>query len=308
MNRLLRYLDISNEIVEAIDKNIPVIALESATLTHGLFYPQSYKTAMECEALIRANGCVPATLAVIDGRIKVGLTEDEIEKMCLDPSFIQMTRKDLPIVVANGLNGSTTVATSIIIARMVGIKVLATAGIGGVHRGGNKTFDISRDLQELASNNICVVCSGPKSILDISLTLEYLETYGVPVLGYRIDNMPSFYTSDSGIKLDYKFDQTVEVGKTIKTKWDIGLTGGVIVANPILKEFALDENLVEETVEEAIAGCSYDGVCKADPTSLFLEKLFEKTDGFSLISHIEIIKNNAKIASEIAKEIYRIDY
>lgn len=308
MNRLLRYLDISDEIVEAIDKDIPVVALESATLTHGLPYPQSLKTALECEALIRANGCVPATLAVIKGRIKVGLTEDEIEKICMDPSFIQMSRKDLPIVVANELNGSTTVATSIIISRMVGIKVLATAGIGGVHRNGSKTFDISRDLQEVASNNICVVCSGPKSILDIALTLEYLETYGVPVLGYKIENMPSFYSTDSGIKLDYKFDNTQEIGKTIKTKWDIGLIGGVIVANPILEDFAIDNDLVEETVEEALLEAKDIDEYKADPTPLFLEKLFEKTNGFSLVSHIEIIKHNAKIGSKIAKEIYRVDY
>lgn len=308
MNKLLRYLDISDEIIEAIDKDIPVIALESATLTHGLQYPQSLKTALECEALIRADGCVPATLAVIKGRIKVGLTEEEIKRICLDPTFIQMSRKDLPVVVANELNGSTTVATSIIISRMVGIKVLATAGIGGVHRNGLKTFDISRDLQEVASNDICVVCSGPKSILDIGLTLQYLETYGVPVLGYQIDNMPSFYSADSGIRLDYKFDDTKEIGKTIKTKWDIGLSGGVIVANPILGDYAIDNDLVEQTVEEALKEVEDLGEFKADPTPIFLKRLYDKTNGFSLVSHIEIIKHNAKIASKIAKEIYRVDY
>lgn len=308
MNKLLRYLDISAEIIEAIDKDIPVIALESATLTHSLQYPQSLKTALECEALIRADGCVPATLAVIKGRIKVGLTEEEIKRICLDPTFIQMSRKDLPVVVANELNGSTTVATSIIISRMVGIKVLATAGIGGVHRNGLKTFDISRDLQEVASNDICVVCSGPKSILDIGLTLQYLETYGVPVLGYQIDNMPSFYSADSGIRLDYKFDDTKEIGKTIKTKWDIGLSGGVIVANPILGDYAIDNDLVEQTVEEALKEVEDLGEFKVDPTPIFLKRLYDKTNGFSLVSHIEIIKHNAKIASKIAKEIYRVDY
>lgn len=307
MNKLLHHLDISDEIVEAIDKDIPVIALESAILTHGLPYPQNLKTALECEALIRANGCVPATLAVIDGRIKVGLDEGQIERMCMDPTFIQMSRKDLPIVVANHLNGSTTVATSILISRMVGIKMLVTAGIGGVHRGGSHTFDISRDLQEVASNNICVVCSGPKSILDLSLTLEYLETYGVPVLGYKTENMPSFYTKDSGVRLDMSLENTDEIGQTVKTKWDIGLIGGVIVANPIPDEFALDEDLVEETVEEALKEAKYDPKLRKDPTPLFLAKLNEKTKGMSMVAHVEIIKNNVKIGSQIAKEIYRVD-
>lgn len=308
MNRLLPHLDISEEIVEAIDKDIPIVALESAVLTHGLPYPQSFQTALECEALIRANGAIPATLAVIDGRIKVGLTEDEIKKMCLDSHFIQMSRKDLPIVVANKLNGSTTVATSILISRMVGIKVLATAGIGGVHRNGSKSFDISRDLQEVASNNICVVCSGPKSIIDIGLTLEYLETYGVPVLGYRTPNMPAFYTRDSGLKLDYMLETSAEIGKTIKTKWDIGLIGGVLVTNPISEEYALDEGLVEETVEETLEEAVGIEEYRKDPTPLFLKKLYEKTNGMSLQAYIEIIKSNVQAGSKIAKEIYRPDF
>ncbi|MDO5026934.1 MAG: pseudouridine-5'-phosphate glycosidase [Tissierellia bacterium] len=307
MNKLLAYLDISDEIVEAIDKNIPVVALESSVLTHGLPYPKNLETAMECADLIRANNCVPATLAVINGRIKVGLSEYEIEKMCMDPTYIQMSRKDLPIVVANKLNGSTTVATSIIIARMVGIKVLATAGIGGVHRYGNLTFDISRDLQEIATNDICLVCSGPKSILDIALTLEYLETFGVPVLGYKIDYMPSFYFGDSGYKLDYKFDKAEDIGKTIKTKWNIGLDGGVIVANPISSEYSLEKKLVESAVKETLDELDSIHRCKSDPTPLFIKKIYDKTEGKSLLAHMEIIKNNARLASRISQEIYMDD-
>ncbi len=308
MNKLLGYLDISDEIIDAIDKDIPVVALESSVLTHGLPYPENFKTAMDSEALIRANNCIPATLAVINGRIKIGLSEEEIERMCLDPTYIQMTRKDLPIVVANGLNGSTTVATSIIISRMVGIKVLATAGIGGVHRNGNKTFDISRDLQEIATSNICLVCSGLKSILDMGLTLEYLETFGVPVLGYRVSHMPSVYLGDSEYEIDYRFEKTQEIGKTIKTKWDIGLNGGVIVANPIVNDYALDKDLVEITVEEALDDLESSNISKANLTTVFLEKLNKKTNGMSLVAHMEIIKSNANIASKIAQEIYREDY
>jgi len=309
VNNLLKYLDINEDVLEAIDKDIPVVAMETATLSNGILpYPKNLEMARACIDIIRGNGCVPATLAVIDGRIKIGLSPEQLEFMSKSEDIIQMSRKDLPVIVSKGLTGSTTVATSIIISRMMGIKMLVTPGIGGVHRNAQETFDISRDLEELANSNICLLCSGPKAILDIGLTLEYLETHGVPVLGYKTDKMPAFYMSDSGSKLDYRFDNPVEIGRTVKTKWDIGLKGGVLVANPIPDDYELDNKFIEESVIEAMALSKRTGEYSKDFTPILMDLLDENTRSLMVKANIELMKNNIKIGSLIAKELYRVDY
>lgn len=308
MNQLLQYLDISDDVLEAIDKDIPVIGLETAILSNGLSYPDNYHMAMEVVRIIQEAGCVPATLAVLNGRIKVGLSEDQIKFMCQSSGIIQMTRKDLPFVVAKQIHGSTTVATSIIISRMVGIKLLVTAGIGGVHRGGQDTFDVSRDLQELANNDIALVCSGPKSILDVGLTLEYLETFGVPVLGYQTDRMPAFGQRDSGFYLDYRIDEAKEIGKVVKTKWDIGLEGGVLICNPIGPHLELDTESLEQALQETIEESKRKHLEIKQATPLLLDRVLELTEGKSLLTIIEMLKSNARLGAQIAKELYRIDY
>lgn len=308
MNNLLKHLDISYDVLEAIDKDIPVIGMESATISHNIPYPKNLEMANACIDIIRGNGCVPATLAVIGGRIKVGLNEEDLEFMARGENIVQMSRRDLPIIVSKGLNGSTTVATSIIISRMMGIRMLVTPGIGGVHRNAQQTFDISRDLEELASSNICLVCSGPKAILDIGLTLEYLETKGVPVLGYKTDSMPAFFKSNSGYGLDYRFDDPVEIGKMVKTKWDIGLKGGVLVANPVANEYALDEKYLDEAIVESINKMDKENYRFKDITPILMEVLSQKSDGRIVTSIVESMKSNVKVGSLIAKELYRMDY
>ncbi|NLW52538.1 MAG: pseudouridine-5'-phosphate glycosidase [Tissierellia bacterium] len=308
MNRLLQYVDISYEVVEAIDKNIPVVALESTVISHVMPYPQNLETALECEAIIRGLGAVPATLAVIDGRIKIGLSDEEIRFMATQPNVIKMSRRDLPVVVANKLTGATTVATSILIAVMAGIKVLVTGGIGGVHINAQETFDISRDLQEIATNNICVVCSGGKAILDIGLTMEYLETHGVTVLGYQTDEMPAFYSSKSGYRLDYRLDTPEEIGKTIKTKWDLGLDGGVLVANPIPDEYNMDRSDVERAIEKALEDTSLNIKDEHSDETMILDRYLQEESGLGLVANMALLKNNVKLGTLVAKEVYRVDY
>lgn len=308
MNRLLQYVDISDEIVEAIDKNIPVVALETTVISHGMPYPQNLEAALECEAIIRGLGAVPATLAVINGRIKIGLSDDQIRFMATQNNIVKMSRRDLPIVVSNQLNGATTVATSILIANMAGIKILVTGGIGGVHRNAQQTFDISRDMQEIATNDICVICSGAKAILDIGLTLEYLETFGVPVLGYKTDEMPAFYSTQSGFKLDYRLDTPEDIGRTIKTKWDLGLDGGVLVTNPIPEEFNMEKADIDKAIEIALQESENSHIQGRDTTPFLLEKVIEATNGRSLLANIALLKNNVKLGTLVAKELYRVDY
>lgn len=299
-----KYLEISPEVKEAMENNKPIVALESTIISHGMPYPKNLETAIACEEIVRENGCVPATTAIIGGKIKVGLTREELEFMATSKDVIKCSRRDYAYVVANGLNGATTVATSIITAALAGIKLLVTGGIGGVHRGAQETFDISRDLQEIATNDVAVVCAGCKSILDIGLTLEYLETFGVPVFGYQTEEMPAFYTRHSGYKLDYRMDDPKEIAKTIYTKWDMGLSGGVIIANPIPEEDAMDEKVIEAAIKEALVEAEKEGIHGKESTPFLLSRVLKATGGDSLESNIALVKNNAVIGAKIAKELY----
>lgn len=298
-----KYMDIHPEVKEALDSGKPVVALESTIISHGMPYPKNLETAKACEEILREAGVVPATTAIINGRIKVGLTTEELEFMATSKDVIKSSRRDYAHVVANGLNGATTVATSIITARLAGIPILVTGGIGGVHRGAQETFDISRDLQELAGTDIAVVCAGCKSILDIGLTLEYLETFGVPVLGYKTDEMPAFFTQKSGHKLDYRYDSPEEMAKSIRTKWELGLEGGVLVANPIPSEDAMDEEVIEKAIAEAVEDAKKLGIHGKESTPFLLSRVLEATGGDSLESNIALVLNNTRLGAEIAKSL-----
>ncbi|WP_036729062.1 pseudouridine-5'-phosphate glycosidase [Peptoniphilus mikwangii] len=300
-----KYMVISPEVQDAMDNGYPIVALESTIISHGMPYPQNLETALACERIVRENGAIPATTAIINGKIRVGLSEEELKFMATSKDIIKCSRRDYPYIIANKLNGATTVATSIITASLAGIKLLVTGGIGGVHRGAEETFDISRDLQELAGTDIVVVCAGAKSILDIGLTLEYLETFGVPVLGYKTDDMPAFYTRKSGYKLDYKMDSVAEIANTASTKWELGLSGGVLVANPIPEEDAMDENLINSAIESALKEAKEKGITGKETTPFLLGKVLEVTSGKSLVSNIALVENNAKVGAQIARELYR---
>lgn len=302
---LKKYVVISEEVQEAMDKNLPIVALESTIISHGMPYPQNYDTALECERIIRENGAVPATTAVIDGKIRIGLSEEEIKFMSTSKDIIKASRRDFPYIVANGLNGATTVATTILTASLVDIKILVTGGIGGVHRNAETTFDISRDLQELAATDIAVVCAGAKSILDIGLTLEYLETFGVPVLGYKSEEMPAFYTRKSGFKVDYNIEDYEEMANTIGTKWDLELDGGVLVVNPIPEEAEMDPITINKAIEDAVVSAKAEGIKGKETTPYLLDKVLKVTDGRSLDANIALVLHNAKVGANIAKHLYR---
>lgn len=295
-----KYMDIKDEVKEALESGKPVVALESTIISHGMPYPENLNTAREVEEIIRKAGAVPATTAIIDGRIKVGLTSEELEFMATDKTIIKTSRRDYPYIVSQGLHGATTVATSIITASLAGIPLLVTGGIGGVHRGAETTFDISRDLQELATTNIVVVCAGAKSILDIGLTLEYLETFGVPVLGYGTKEMPAFYTRESGFSVDYQVDSGEEVAELVKTKWDLGLTGGVLLTNPIPKSDAMDKEIIDRAIDKALNEAKEEGIHGKETTPFLLEKVLEATEGKSLESNIALVKNNALVGAKTA--------
>lgn len=298
-----KYLDFAPEVADALKNNKPVVALESTIISHGMPYPKNLETAKNVEKIIRDTGCVPATTAIINGRIKVGLSEKELEFMATDKNIIKCSTRDYAHVVANGLNGATTVATTIVTCSLAGIKVFVTGGIGGVHRGAEKTFDISRDLQELANRDVAVVCAGAKSILDIGLTLEYLETFGVPVLGIGTQEMPAFFTRESGFKLDYKVTPE-EVAKTMKAKWDLGLHGGLVVANPIPEADQMDKKLIDKAIEDALEEAKEKGIHGKESTPFLLSKVLEVTKGSSLEANIKLVENNARVGAEIAKEFY----
>ncbi|MDO5712985.1 MAG: pseudouridine-5'-phosphate glycosidase [Tissierellia bacterium] len=297
---LKKYVDIKDEVQEALDQGKPVVALESTIISHGMPYPENLNTAWEVEQIIRETGAIPATTAIINGRIKVGLTREELEFMAKDKSIIKASRRDYPYIVSQGLHGATTVATSILTASLAGIKLLVTGGIGGVHRGAQETFDISRDLQELATTDIVVVCAGAKSILDIGLTLEYLETFGVPVLGYGTKEMPAFYTRESGHEVDYKVDTPEDVANMVNTKWELGLTGGVLLTNPIPKDSAMDKTIIDKAIEEALQDAKVKGIQGKKTTPFLLDRVLEVTEGKSLESNIALVKNNALVGAKVA--------
>lgn len=303
---LEKYLEIHPEVKNAIENGKPVVALESTIISHGMPYPRNVETALNVEKIIRDKGAIPATIAILKGKLKVGLSEEEIEYLGKATNVIKTSRRDIPFIVANKLDGATTVASTMIIAALGGIKVFATGGIGGVHRGATETFDISADLEELANTNVAVVCAGAKSILDIGLTLEYLETHGVPVIGYQTEEMPAFYTRKSGFKVDYKVDSPEEIAKALKVKWDLGLKGGMVVANPIEEEYQMDYDTITRAIEKALKEADEKGIKGKESTPFLLAKVKEITGGDSLESNIKLVYNNAKLGAQIAVELSKL--
>ena len=294
------YLDIHPDVEKAIKNKEPVVALESTIISHGMPYPKNVETALMVEDTVRSNKAVPATIAIINGRLKVGLTNEEIEFLATNEEVKKVSRRDLPITVAQKLSGSTTVASTMIIASLAKIAVFATGGIGGVHRGAENTLDISADLEELAITNVCVVCAGAKAILDIGLTLEYLETKGVPVIGYKTSELPAFYSSESGFDVDYKIDSALEIAEILKTKWSLSIDGGVLVTNPIPVAFELESSIMNEAINEAIIDANNENISGKEITPYLLSKVNELTEGKSLDANIKLIQNNANLASKIA--------
>ena len=304
---LKKYLDINPEVLRAINEGKAVVALESTIISHGMPYPLNVETAVKVENIIRENGAVPATIAILNGMLKVGLTKEEIEYLGKTKDVVKTSRRDLPFIVANKLDGATTVASTMIIAALAGIKVFATGGIGGVHRGAQETFDISADLQELAHTNVAVVCAGAKSILDIGLTLEYLETQGVPVIGYETDELPAFYTRKSGFPVDYNIDSPEKIASALKVKWDLGLDGGVVIANPIPEEYAMDFDEITNAINEAIKEAEEKGIKGKESTPFLLAKVKDITAGKSLDSNIQLVFNNALLGAKVAVELSKLD-
>lgn len=300
---LAKYLEISKEVKDALENNRPVVALESTIISHGMPYPQNVETALKVEEIVRENGAVPATIAILNGKLKVGLSKEEVDY--LGKKGLEVTkasRRDIPAILASEDDGATTVASTMIIAALAGIRVFATGGIGGVHRGAETTMDISADLEELAMTDVAVVCAGAKSILDIGLTLEFLETKGVPVLGYQTKELPAFYTRKSGFKVDYEMDTPEQIAKTLKAKWDIDLKGGVVIANPIPEEFAMDFDTITNAINNAVTEAEENGIKGKDSTPFLLAKVKDITKGKSLEANIQLVFNNAKLASKIAKK------
>lgn len=303
---LEKYLDIKKDVYDALRNDEPVVALESTIISHGMPYPQNVETALNVEKIIKEKGAVPATIGIIKGRIKVGLTEDEIEYLGKAKNVVKASRRDLPFIVSKGLDGATTVAATMIVASLAGIKVFATGGIGGVHRKAQETFDISADLQELAHTSVAVVCAGAKSILDLGLTLEYLETNGVPVVGYKTNELPAFYTTRSGFGVDYRVDSISELAQAIKTKWDLKLDGGLVIANPIPKEYELDYEVINKAIDEAIEDAEKQGIKGKETTPFLLSRVKEITKGESLEANIQLVYNNAKVAGELSVELSKL--
>ena len=298
--KLDNYIDIKPEILNAIKKKLPIVALESTIISHGMPYPKNIETALMVEETVRANDAIPATIAIIKGRIKVGLTKEEIDFLATDDEVQKISRRDLPIVVAQKISGSTTVASTMIIASLAKIFVFATGGIGGVHRGAENTLDISADLEELSKTNVCVVCAGAKAILDIGLTLEYLETKGVPVIGYKTSDLPAFYSTKSGFDVDYRIDSASDIAKILETKWDLEINGGVLVTVPIPKEFELASDVMNRAIDEAIIKANLDNITGKEITPYLLSKVNEITKGDSLKANMKLIENNAALAAKIA--------
>lgn len=302
MNNIVK---LSKEVREALRENKPVVALESTIISHGMPYPQNVETALNVEKIIRENGAIPATIGIINGQLIAGLTEEEIDYMGKTKGILKVSRRDIPYVCAMKKDGATTVASTMIIAEMAGIKIFATGGIGGVHRGAETSMDISADLEELAQTNVAVVCAGAKSILDLGLTLEYLETKGVLVLGYQTNKLPAFYTRSSEFDVDYRIDSPKEIADIINTKWDLNLKGGILIANPIPKEYSMDEELINKSIEQAVNEANQKGIKGKALTPFLLSKIKDVTEGKSLESNIQLVYNNALLAAKIAVEMNR---
>ncbi|MBC8259569.1 MAG: pseudouridine-5'-phosphate glycosidase [SAR324 cluster bacterium] len=297
---ITQQLDISTKVQKALKKNQAVVALESTIISHGMPYPQNLETALAVEDIVREEGVEPATIAILDGRIKIGLSRQELEQFAQNKSQVKVSRRDLPVVISQKLSGGTTVAATMICAQLAGITVFVTGGIGGVHRENEKTMDISADLTELAQTNVAVVCAGIKSILDIPRTLEYLETQGVPVIGYKTTEFPAFYTPSSGSLVQTRFDTPEEIAHCMKIKWGLGLTGGLVIGNPVPKEDAMDEALINKAITEALNKARKKKIEGKDVTPFLLENISRLTHGDSLKSNIALICNNARLGAKIA--------
>jgi pseudouridine-5'-phosphate glycosidase len=300
---LEKYLNIHPEVKKALSEGLPVVALESTIISHGMPYPKNVEMARTVGKIIRENGAIPATIAIIDGVLKVGLTTEEIEFLGTSKDVVKASRRDLPFTISKKLNGATTVATTMILANLAGIKVFATGGIGGVHRGAQETFDISADLQELANKIVAVICAGAKSILDIGLTLEYLETNGVPVIGFGTDEFPAFYTRKSGFGVDYRVDSSLEVASALKAKWDLDLKGGIVIGNPIPEKFQMDYDTINNAIESALKEAEEKNIAGKKVTPFLLDRVKTITDGRSLDANVELVYNNAKVEAQIAKDL-----
>ena len=303
----LSMLDISEEVLGALAANGPVVALESTLICHGMPYPRNVETAVRVQERIRAEGAVPATIALLAGRPKAGLSDDEIQYLGREgPNVTKASRRDLPFLASRGEDGATTVAASMIIAAMAGIRVFATGGIGGVHRGVELTMDVSADLEELARSDVAVVCAGVKSVLDIARTLEYLETRGVPVVGFGTDKMPAFYTRSSGLPLDYRIDTPEEAARAMQAKWRLALEGGMVIAAPVPADHALDPGEIDGVIDDALIRMNRKGITGKATTPFLLGRIAEETGGASLDANVELVVNNATIAAQIAVEFSRL--
>ncbi len=298
------YLSYSKEVQEGLEKGMPIVALESTIISHGMPYPQNVETAREVEQILRDAGCVPATIALIDGQIKIGLSDEELEMFGQAKDVAKASRRDMAYLLATKKIGATTVAATMIAAELAGIELFVTGGIGGVHRGAETTMDISADLEELSKTKVGVVCAGAKSILDIGLTLEYLETKGVPVIGFGTDELPAFYTRQSGFDVNFKLDTPEEVAKVLRAKWNLNLEGGAVIANPIPEEDALDHDFITNIIEKALKEAEEKGIHGKQVTPFLLGKVKELTDGTSLVANIALVKNNAKVGAQIAKALH----
>jgi pseudouridine-5'-phosphate glycosidase len=296
-----RYLDLSAEVAAALRDKKPVVALESTIISHGMPYPQNVDTALRVEAAVRGAGAVPATVAVLGGRLHAGLEESQIEALGrAGLAVAKASRRDLPRLVAEGRDGATTVAATMIVAALAGIRVFATGGIGGVHRGAERSWDVSADLEELAATSVAVVCAGAKAILDLSKTLEYLETKGVPVVGYRTNELPAFYTSSSGLRLEERADQPEEFARLMKAKWELGLDGGIVIANPVPEKYSMEKTRIDAAIEEALVAAEAEHIRGKEVTPFLLAKVKELTGGDSLEANIALVLNNAELAARIA--------
>ncbi|MEG2014963.1 MAG: pseudouridine-5'-phosphate glycosidase [Clostridia bacterium] len=303
MNNLI----ISKEVEAALKAGLPIVALESTIISHGMPYPQNVETALKVEEIIRSYGVTPATIAIIKGKMIVGATKEEIDYLGKTGLAVtKVSRRDIPFIIASGADGATTVSATMIISALAGIKVFATGGIGGVHRGAQETMDISADLEELGQTNVMVVCAGAKSILDIGLTLEYLETKGVAVVGYGTQNMPAFYTRESGFKTDYALDTPKEIAEAFKAKEEAGLKGGMLIANPIPEEYSMDSDYINNNIDSAISEANRLGIKGKQTTPYLLDKIQKLTAGKSLNANIQLVYNNARLGAQIAKELSKI--
>jgi pseudouridine-5'-phosphate glycosidase len=294
------YLQFSANVRHALETGLPIVALESTIISHGMPYPENISTAKEVENIITRHGAIPATIAIIEGKISIGLTESQMEFMATENQIVKASRRDLPVILTKKLHASTTVAATMICAHLAGLEVFVTGGIGGVHRNAVQTFDISADLQELARTNVAVISAGAKAILDLKLTTEYLETLGVPVLGYQTDEFPAFYTRTSGISVNYRVETAAEIADIVRTKWELGLGGGVLIGNPIPVEHSMNPEDMQHAIKVALNEAEQRGIEGKDVTPFLLDKIKDLTGGESLAANIALIKNNARLGAQIA--------